>query len=453
MIGTPTDSTTAQPRRWVSDPAAFRRRCAIAGLIFLLVTQFGKLAWYDYTHRTNTLDFPQYYMGGVIARSGAWDSLYPVPIPGSNVNAGYLLGSTMRPRYVQLADQYHVDVSRNVPRFIQPPPAALLFVPLTLFPMRVSLYFWAMLLTLSCWGISLHAATIYEACAADAAVHTPSSSAGRWLAPRLGGLLILLICVSPLVHRGVREFNVNPILGYLIGLVVVCLIRRHGPIAPAYFFAALMKMTPAVLGPLFLAMRRWRDIAICIALTIGVFGISVAIMGTGPFVVFWRDVLPTLSISTINNVNESIYPTLVQLLGRQDLPPLALAALKIVQWSLFVLIMVAIFRKPQRHWEAPANVAAAALALMSWALLFSPICWDHYVLLLMPMWGWLAFGATRSRTFCVLAVIAIALSYVSMAGLIDNNYRVGFFPSNICWGILLTLLVAVWALLRNQRRA
>jgi hypothetical protein len=450
MTGNPTDFTTAQPRRWVPDPAAFRRYCAIVGLLFLLVSQFGKLIWYDYTHRVYAFDFPQYYMGGMIARAGAWDSLYPIPIPGIHVNVGYAEGSTLRPRYAQLADQ--CGVSRDQSRFTQPPPVALLYLPLTLFPLRVSLYFWAMLLTLSCWGISLHVATIYEACRADDDARPSATSANRWLAQRLGGLLILLICFSPMVHRGVRVFNISPIVGYLVGLLVVCLIRRRGPSAPAYFFAALMKVTPTVLGPLFLAMRRWRDIALCIALTIGVLVISVAIMGTGPFVVFWRDVLPSLTKSTIAINNEALYPTLVLLLGRQDLPPLALAALKVVQWSFFVLIMVAIFRKPQRHWEAPPNVAAAALALMSWTLLFSPICWDHYVLLLMPMWGWLAFEALRSRTFCVLAVIAVALCYVPMAGLIGNHYPMGFFPSNICWGILLTLLIAVWALLRNQRR-
>jgi hypothetical protein len=105
-----------------------------------------------------------------------------------------------------------------------------------------------------------------------------------------------------------------------------------------------------------------------------------------------------------------------------------------------------------RHWDKAANVAAAALALMSWALIFSPICWDHYVMFLMPMWGWLGFRAMRSRAFCVLAAIAVGLCYVPMAGLMRNNYRLGFFPSNVCWGILLTLLIAVWAITRDRSR-
>jgi hypothetical protein len=387
-------------------------------------------------------------MGGMIARAGAWDSLYPIPIPGSDVNVGYPQGSTLRLRYAQLADEVGVD--RNLYRFAQPPPAALLYLPLTLFPLHASLYVWTLLLALACWGISLQAATVYETCT----VQNGGGSfwAGQWLGQRLGGLLILLICFSPLVHHCVREFNISPIVGYLIGLAVVCLIRRDGRSGPAYFFAALLKVTPVVLGALYLAMRRWGAIAVCIGLTIAVLAISVAVMGTGPFLVFWRDVVPSLSKSTISIDNQAIYATLVRLLGRQSLSAVAMAALKIVQWGLFLVIIVAIFAAPLRHWDKAANVAAAALALMSWALIFSPICWDHYVMFLMPMWGWLGFRAMRSRAFCVLAAIAVGLCYVPMAGLMRNNYRLGFFPSNVCWGILLTLLIAVWAITRDRSR-
>src|SRR5271170_6464872 len=87
-IGSGVDYAGQRTQRAAFDPVRFRRRCAIIGLVFLLVSQFGKLIWFDHTNRTQLLDFNQYYMGGMMARDGAWDSLYPVPVANSKVNVG-----------------------------------------------------------------------------------------------------------------------------------------------------------------------------------------------------------------------------------------------------------------------------------------------------------------------------------------------------------------------------
>jgi hypothetical protein len=137
MTSTPTDFTNAQPRRRVPDPNIFRQRCAIVGLLFLLVSQFGKLIWYDYTHRTYTFDFNQYYMGGMIARAGAWDSLYPIPIPGSNVNVGYSEGSTLRPRYARRPVRRR---PRTIPLYPAASGSAALFAADPVFPACKSLH-------------------------------------------------------------------------------------------------------------------------------------------------------------------------------------------------------------------------------------------------------------------------------------------------------------------------
>src|SRR5579863_2676628 len=119
---------------------AFKRRCAIFGLLFLLITQYGKLLYYDARHLTTYEDFPQYYMGGLIARVGAWDSLYPIPIPNSPINAGFAEGSIMRPQYRDLAFSHGLD--EGAVRFIQPPPVALLLIPLSWLPVHTSFYLW-----------------------------------------------------------------------------------------------------------------------------------------------------------------------------------------------------------------------------------------------------------------------------------------------------------------------
>src|SRR5277367_1883896 len=85
-----------------------RRACAIFALLFLFITQYAKLVWYDRHHLTTYQDFPQYFMGGLIARTGSWDSLYPIPDAGGMSNPGAPGFSTLRPRYKELSEQYDI---------------------------------------------------------------------------------------------------------------------------------------------------------------------------------------------------------------------------------------------------------------------------------------------------------------------------------------------------------
>jgi hypothetical protein len=79
----------------MSSATRFNRICLVAGLLFLLVSQGAKWVQYDRRHVSQTQDFDQYYMGGVIARHGAWDALYPIPRDG--MNPGEPENSTLRP--------------------------------------------------------------------------------------------------------------------------------------------------------------------------------------------------------------------------------------------------------------------------------------------------------------------------------------------------------------------
>jgi hypothetical protein len=81
----------------------FNRLCSILGLAFLLLVIGGKCAVYEHKNIPQMQDYPQYYMGGLIAREGAWDSMYPIPNPGSTTNPGFVGNSELRPGYRALA--------------------------------------------------------------------------------------------------------------------------------------------------------------------------------------------------------------------------------------------------------------------------------------------------------------------------------------------------------------
>jgi len=146
-----------------SDPRRFDRTCAAIGLAFLLLTQLGKWALYQHRGLSQAQDFSQYYMGGVMGLRGEWDALYPKPVPGARHNAGFEDSSTLLPKYRDAAIQR--GVGEGSYRFMQPPPAALLFVPLALLPLKTAHLVWIILLTFAAWGVALQAGEIFRMCA------------------------------------------------------------------------------------------------------------------------------------------------------------------------------------------------------------------------------------------------------------------------------------------------
>jgi len=424
-----------------------RRTCAIIGLLFLLITQYAKLIYYDYRHLTTYQDFPQYYMGGLIARTGTWDSLYPIPKPGADSNPGAPDTSTMRPRYQELAERYGIGDST---RYMQPPPLALLLIPLSWLPAHACFYLWTGLLCMAAWGISLQAATIYEICIADrpAPGFAPAPSRWRAYAP---GILILLICLSPQAHRWVRVGNMSPIVGWLIGVATLALVRRRDNVgAVALFVGALAKYALLVLAPLYLAMRRWRAIILCIVLAIVLFIISlIAMRSLGPYRTFIYEIVPTLSRPRLQGENQALYPTILRMTGRESMPPHLAMTLRCIEFACLALILTVIFAAPQRYWLRPPNVFCAALALIAWLLVFSPITWEHYFAYLAPFWGWMVYQAGRSTLRAIVTIAAIALSYVPITLIHGIRLPEPIF-SHLFWSMLLTLLLALWVMLRDH---
>lgn len=433
----------------------WRKVCAILGLLFLLISQYAKLIYYDYRHLTTYQDFPQYYMGGLIARMGAWDALYPIPRPGAMANPGAPENSSMRPRYKQLAEQSGIGDNT---RYIQPPPLALVLIPLSWLPAHVSFYLWHGLLCVAAWGISLQAARIYEICEADNATAGPiraqngpnSETQSSWWRRHAAGILILLICFSPQAHRWVRVGNMSPIVGWLIGIATLALVRRtDGVGAVALFFGAVAKYALLVLAPLYLAMRRWRAIVYCLVLAAGLFIASlIAMRSLEPYRTFINQIVPTLSRTRLLGENQALYPTILRMTGRETMPAELAMVLRCIEFACVALILVIIFAAPQRYWRRPANVFCAALALIAWLLVFSPITWEHYFAYLAPFWGWMVYQAGRSKLRAIVTIAAIALSYVPITLIHGIRLPEPLF-SHLFWSMLLTLVLALWVMLQD----
>jgi hypothetical protein len=401
----------------------FNRLCSLIGLSFLLLVIGTKSALYEYKHIPPMQDFPQYYMGGLMALHGEWDSMYPIPNPGSHTNPGFVGNSTLRPKYRELALSH--GVTEESVRYMQPPPLALLLVPLALVPVKVSYYAWVLLLIFAAWGIGRQAGSILEICLG----HPTRGS----------GLMILLVCCSMQAIRWVSVGNMSVLIGWLIGYSVIELVRRDGARgAIAMALGTIAKYAMLVLGPLQIAMRRWRTIAWETAITLAIVAISYVMMGRTPFDTFAHEIAPTLGRTSTVPENSGIYIFLMRIRHIDDdalLPHSWLMGFRAAEMVSLLVILALVLLHPRRFWELPHRVFAGAVALMAWLLLFSPIFWEHYHAYLAPFWGWLGYEATRTRTRAIVAGSVIVL---------------GLFPrvpfpllNHLMWSTLIMLAFAI----------
>jgi hypothetical protein len=385
------------------DPRPFNRVCAVAALVWLLVVgaQVRLL-------RPTLGDFPQFYMGGVIALNHAWDDLYPLSTNEQH-NPGEPADSRMRPRYEQLARERGVGDSF---RFIQLPHNAVLFAPFALLTVKQAHWAWFVLSALCVWGVALQAGAIHRRL-----VGRPT---------RLEGLLALMVAGSFLAQADLAEGNMSSLVALCVGAATLDLLaadgskRRGG--ATSIVFGTLTKYAAGVLVPLYVLLGRWRTL-VWAGVIAGVWtGVTLAAGGAGAFETFFREIAPTLGRSFSQSGNQSIQGVLLRAIGggAEALPPASAMALKATGLVVLAAVLVACWRARQRGiLREPRVLVPAAACLVCWLLLFSPVYWAHYALYLCPFWGWMLWQArehevtTRIATVFALVVMAFPFGGVT----------------------------------------
>ena len=142
---------------------AFNRLCYLLAGVWIIGSLVVSLRITPIESATREYhDFSQFYMGGVIARNHAWDSLYPIPKPESLNSPGEAEDSDMRPRYAELANQARVPA--NATRFIQPPPFALFMEPFAKLKYSLAKQAWKLLSVLCAWGVAIQGGLIAQRC-------------------------------------------------------------------------------------------------------------------------------------------------------------------------------------------------------------------------------------------------------------------------------------------------
>ena len=381
-------------------------RLAVAGVTAsILVSVYGFLLAEPWSPKFSLMnDFTSFWAAGVIVRDGKGPALYDNDLQRSIQTATRLDASSS-----QVMSQ---NASYLIP-FYNPPAMALLMVPLSLLPIS-----WAMLL----WSaLSLLAMVM--------AVSLPLKRH-----PRAGALVLLLITFGP-VCVTLRWGQMAGFLLLAVSLGMLSLGSGRPLLGGALFGILLLKpQYAAILALVFLAKRRWLELAGMMATGLLVALLSLAVVGLGGAAAYF-ELLARISAFTPppeSLVKPEVMINCLDLLIHlwPDIPAVLGSSLVLSLGAATALLSLVIWRG---DWDPTSpRFAIQMLAVMLATLVSSPHSFIHGAVLL-------------------LAPLAVALSRSASNGVANRSWRpmlaIGYAVGVLVWWIEdLSWLLAVYML-------
>jgi hypothetical protein len=348
------------------------------------------------TKPSGCADFDVYYLGCQVAKQGAWDGLYPIPIPDARKHPGHADASEPKPRYKRIADAAGL---KDPHRYIYSPPSAILIIPFVHGSLESSIVGWWTLMGACCVGSALVSGAFYE------------RLAGRrdWL----WATVILAGAWCPLTWATIRAANTSAASSLMVGLTLYGLVtRKSGLTSLAFYAGAALKFAtiPLLLIPLFLG--RYRIVTICAIVSIILTIACIAVTGIGP----WREyvaLLPTLSRPNSYPINISVL-ALINWFVPTDYRAIAMAGRQATLVISLGVVLYGLYRN--RHQEGTGAVLAGGSALMGWFLVFAPTTHNHYFSYILPLWGYYVAEGRQSRLARLAALLVIGGSIIPIGG-------------------------------------
>ncbi|WP_081650057.1 MULTISPECIES: mannosyltransferase [Mycobacteriaceae] len=317
--------------------------------------------------------------------------------------------------------------------FIYPPFAAMLFYPLQWLPFFVVAWLWQFATIACLYGIvRISQRMIGRGGHRVAMLWT---AAAIWLEPirlllnysQVGVFLTFAALYAAYTSR-------SWLAGLLVGL------------------AAGVKITPAITGLYFLAMRRWAAAAFAVAAFFATVGIT-ALIAPGETREFFVALFRRVPVSTGTSNNQSWLGTVSRIVGYDAghtvLVPLAIAAtavLSICAWR-------ALGKTGNR------DVLGSLLVVQLFGLMASPISWTHHWVWLIPLMIWLINGPWRDQPgarvlgWVWFAVLLIGIP--SALSLLQSSVWTFSRPWYLAWGaavyVPMTLATLGWMIFAGRR--
>lgn len=380
----------------ISRGAARNRICYVFVVFYLLVM----IPVRQYFAPATTADFNQYFMGGVMARQGLWESIYPVPIPSAAANPGNPGASTIKQAYATQAEK--AGVLGDMWRYIQPPPTAVLMIPLSWFSYDYAFVVFRTLLCVCCAIVAIYSSQFLVAL--------------RGRATGWEGGLSLVVAASPTTMSAIRSGNVSPIVAACVAISVYELAFRQRPWgAASVVLGAILKYVTALLLPVAVLLRRWKTCWQSVAIAIILMAVTLPVTGLAPYSEYLFKLLPFFDKAEVFEANQALRSVLIRLSENPVQTHTLMMVFQAGRWlsliALFVLIALA-----ARKDNGPRVAMAASASVLAWFLIFSPLSHGHYFLYLFALWGWVVFETGPSIIGRLASVAIIASMWIPLAG-------------------------------------
>ena len=363
------------------------------------------------------IDFAPYYKGAAALARG----LDP-----------YALAVTDR-----LGEELGVTEGKGM-RYLYPPFFGLVAAPLALLPYPLAKAAWH--------GLGL-------ASLAGAVLLLPGALLAAPAAWERGLVLFLAASFLPVVET-LRLGQVNLLLLLLLVLALRESVRgRDGRAGLAVGLAAAIKVTPALLLPLFLLRRRWKGLAIGVGAAAGLTLLGFLLAPAGSWGSFARSVLPWYANGHSWAANQSPQGFLLRLLAGSSSPiapdpsETATRTAAVLARILAAGFLAATFLALARRRSAPLPEQFGLL--LATLPLVTAIAWVHHLALLLPAFAAVFLGprrnGERSRRETSCAILAFALVALPLGYDHPRMLRPALLPlvsskllgSLLLWGILL----------------
>ncbi|WP_088286856.1 glycosyltransferase 87 family protein [Kineosporia sp. A_224] len=279
--------------------------------------------------------------------------------------------------------------------FTYPPFATLLGMPLALVPFRVAGWAWTGLqlwLLWVCTGVAFR----------------PFLDRFGRRAPLLQGVVAGLLVWSLPVAEGIRFGQVNAVIVTLCLVDVARRTPRTWPRGVLVGVATAVKLTPGVFWVHWAVSRRWRPLAVSVATTAAVTGLTLLLLPAAS-ATFWTDALldPGRLGPNAGTSNQSLRGVLLRLWpGGSSVagPGPGFTPVWVAVALVVGVLGFAAARGLERRGERVAVVAVVGML----AVLLSPVSWVHHV-----HWGIVVVGALlgdgRRPARVVAAVVALGM--------------------------------------------
>jgi hypothetical protein len=417
-------------------------------VLLLFLNSIVQKEWEAFHSRSGMegADLSVYYVAGKIALGNGDRRLYYYPSGPVEPKLSQELFLGYVPRDTPWQKIAHESGLNDVQPYTYPPFFAILFAPFTLLKPHTAVFLWrgsSLVLVLLSVLLALRIAdvrpfvTVFCFCAVGSLSFFP--------------VLDMLYLAQ-----------VGSLILFLWTLGAYCLARDR-PISSGLVFAigTLVKLTPAVVVPIFLFRKRWRWLAGYAAGLVILTALSAWLVGWENYVTYFRKVLPLMSCGVIKLQNKSVSAFVLQLvLGNsyfegnsvsESLWRLGCGLAKAVDFGIYSGGLFWI-------WWRRFNLVDGVIIFALISLLVSPVSWrHHYVLAILPLvvlWSkYLMAGGAKEWESFLLLLATLALGAVPLGDILVPSVSSLALRIGLASPMLLGAVIALWLYLRLPQHA